>query len=116
VLLLERPLGIRVTAVPYQWLTNAALAALGTTRAQCTAALQFVDRSGTIRTGADAVNALLRGHPLFGLVVRLALCLPPVVRFERRAYAWVAAHRDRISNLLGTRRYALITDDGAGPS
>jgi len=114
VLLLERPLGIRVTAVPYQWLSDAALAALGTSRAECRAAVQFIDRNGTRWGGADAINALLRDHPLFGLAVRGMMRLPPVARFEHRAYAWIATHREAISKLLGTRGYALIKDDDAG--
>ena len=108
VMLLDRPLGIRVASIPAQWLTDAEIALLGTTRAACAEAVVFVDAAGGVSSGADALNALFRGHPLLGAPVALAMRLPPLLRFERAGYRWVARHRVAISRLLGTRRYALI--------
>jgi predicted DCC family thiol-disulfide oxidoreductase YuxK len=114
VAVLDRRLGVRVQAIPYQWLDDAELAAIGTSRARCADAVHFIDAHGHLSAGADAINALLRDRPLVGPVVRLVARVPLLVSLERRAYVWVTKHRERISQLLGTRRYALITgDDGA---
>jgi hypothetical protein len=62
------------------------------------------------------VNALVRGHALFGPVAALMSRTPALLRIERRAYAWVARHRIAISRLLGTRRYAIVAEtEGAEP-
>jgi len=108
VMLLDRQLGVRVASIPAQWLTDAELVGLGTSRAACAEAVVFVDASGVPSSGADAVNALLRAHPLFGAPVALALRVPALLRFERSWYRWIARHRVAISRLLRTRRYALI--------
>jgi len=111
VCVLYRPLGVRVHAIPYQWLSVAELAAFGTTRARCVEAVHFVDASRTPTAGADAVNALLRNHPFFGPPVALIARVPVLLRVERRAYTWLAANRVWISRLLGTRLFALIAGD-----
>jgi len=108
VMVLDRPLGVRVASIPAQWLKDAELAGLGTTRAACAQAVVFVDATGVPSSGADAVNALLRAHPLFSAPVALALRVPALLRLERAFYRWIARHRVAISRLLGTRRYALI--------
>jgi len=109
-----RRLGVRVAAIPFQHLRDVDFQALGTTRAACAGRVHFVDAAGTISTGADAVNALVRDHTFLGPVAGLVLRTPLLLEFERRTYAWVAEHRIAISRLLGTRRFAIVPeDDGA---
>jgi predicted DCC family thiol-disulfide oxidoreductase YuxK len=107
-------LGVRVAAIPFQRLRDDDLRTLGITRAACAERVQFVDDRGMIASGADAVNALLRGHALFGPAITLISRTPALLQMERRGYAWVAEHRVAISRMLGTRRYALFPDDAGG--
>ncbi len=111
---LRRALGVNVSAIPYQWLSDAELAAFDTTRARCADAVHFVDARGDVWAGADAINTLLRDRPFCGVAIRFVTRRPWALALERRAYAWVTRNRERISQLLGTRRYALITGDDAG--
>jgi predicted DCC family thiol-disulfide oxidoreductase YuxK len=83
----------RARIAPWQRLD---LAALGLTEADCTAAVQWVDAKGDIRSGAGAVAATLRaGRPPWPVLGRLIDA--PVLRpLASRVYALVAANRGRL--------------------
>jgi predicted DCC family thiol-disulfide oxidoreductase YuxK len=70
------------------------------TEEQCMRAMQLVLPDGRILEGADAVPELLRRIPRWRWAVPL-LALPVVRPVSRRAYAWIAANRMRISCALG---------------
>ena len=73
---------------------DADLAALGLTRPEAEAALQFVPPGGPAVAGHLAVAALLMGQGRFGW--RLAgavLTVPPISWTARLAYRWIAGHR-----------------------
>lgn len=70
------------------------------TEEQCMRAMQLVLPDGRILDGADAVPELLRRIPRWRWAVPL-LALPVVRPVSRRAYAWIAANRMRISCALG---------------
>jgi predicted DCC family thiol-disulfide oxidoreductase YuxK len=96
--------------VPYQWLTDAQLETVGTTRAHCIHEVHYVDAGGRVYRGANAVNEALAHAPLIGGILGYVGRHRALLGFERACYAWVAAHRVAISRVLGTRRCALIAE------
>jgi predicted DCC family thiol-disulfide oxidoreductase YuxK len=62
----------------------------------CMTAMQLVLPDGRIVAGADAVPELLRRIPHWGWVAS-AFALPGVRPVARRAYAWIARNRMKIS-------------------
>jgi predicted DCC family thiol-disulfide oxidoreductase YuxK len=69
---------------------------------RCMRAMQLVLPDGRVLEGADAVPELLRRIPRWRWAAAL-LALPGVRVGARRAYAWIAAHRMRISCALSDR-------------
>ncbi len=70
----------------------------------CMAAMQLVLPGGRVLAGADAVPEILERIPRWRWV-RLAFDLPGTRRLARRAYAWIARNRMRVSCVLpGARR------------
>jgi predicted DCC family thiol-disulfide oxidoreductase YuxK len=79
--------------VPWQL---ADLGALGVSEQQASDAVQFIEHDGTIRSGHEAIAAILR---VCGPVPRAAgrlLLLPGVSRTAATAYRLVAEHRHRL--------------------
>lgn len=95
---LEAMAGRGVDIVAWQ---DSDIAALGVTAEACGEALQFVDPSGRVASGSDAIGeTLLRGRfpwPIAGRV----LLLPGVRAVARRAYRWVARNRHRLGRFSG---------------
>jgi predicted DCC family thiol-disulfide oxidoreductase YuxK len=90
--------------VPWQ---HADLTRLGLTEAQCSAAVQFVDRRGVASGGAAIARALLRCRQPWrsaGVLLSRPVLIPAV----ERGYALVAAHRHRLPG--GTPACALHDD------
>lgn len=68
----------------------------------CLAAMQLVLPDGRVLAGADAVPELLRRIPGWGWLATV-FALPGVRPLARRAYAWIARNRMRISCGVGRR-------------
>ena len=62
----------------------------------CMAAMQLVLPDGRVLAGADAAPEILRRIPCWRWLAVL-FALPGARPFSRRAYAWIARHRMRIS-------------------
>ncbi len=71
----------------------------------------LADTSGHVTSGGAAVPAVLRLLPAGAPLAVAAARFP---RVTDRAYAWIAAHRDRIGRLLGTKACAVDPSDRAG--
>jgi predicted DCC family thiol-disulfide oxidoreductase YuxK len=75
---------------------SADLAALGITEAQATAAVQWVQIDGTIRSGHEAIAALLKtAGPISKLIGHMAL-LPGISWIAAEVYRLVADNRYRL--------------------
>jgi predicted DCC family thiol-disulfide oxidoreductase YuxK len=70
--------------------------------ADCMTAMQLVVPDGRVLSGADAVPELLRRIRGWGGVAGV-FALPGIRPVARRAYAWVARHRMKISCALPGR-------------
>jgi predicted DCC family thiol-disulfide oxidoreductase YuxK len=99
---IERRVPSRATVVPWQF---ADLPALGLTREQAEAAVQWVGTDGTIAAGPDAIALLLRDAGRMWEVPGRALQLGPVRLAAWPAYRWVANHRHLLPG--GTEACAL---------
>jgi predicted DCC family thiol-disulfide oxidoreductase YuxK len=72
------------------------LAALGVSTAQAAEAVQWVQADGAVRSGHEAIAAMLIGSgPLWRLAGRVLL-LPGISSIAARAYRLVAANRHRL--------------------
>jgi predicted DCC family thiol-disulfide oxidoreductase YuxK len=69
---------------------------------RCMRAMQLVLPDGRVLEGADAVPELLRRIPRWRGAAAV-LALPGVRGVARRAYAWIAANRMRISCAVADR-------------
>jgi predicted DCC family thiol-disulfide oxidoreductase YuxK len=69
---------------------------------RCMRAMQLVLPDGRVLEGADAVPELLRRIPRWRWAAAV-LALPGVRGVARRAYAWIAANRMRISCAVSER-------------
>ena len=87
---IERRIPTGATVVPYQF---ADLPALGLTQEEAEAAVQWVDRDGTVTAGPDAIALLLRDAGRLWEVPGRALQLGPVRLAAWPAYRWVSGHR-----------------------
>jgi hypothetical protein len=105
----------RKQLVPYQWVSDQQLAALGATRAACAMAVHFVDREGVLHVGAEAANSMLRASESLRGIVRLVE-RPLLDRQKkwRTPYRFVATHRSTSSRILGSVACALITERRGG--
>jgi predicted DCC family thiol-disulfide oxidoreductase YuxK len=91
--LLERRVRPAATIVAWQF---ADLAELGVTPEQATAAVQWIEDDGRVRSGHEAIAAMLgMAGPLYRSLGRLLL-LPGISAIAARAYALVAANRHRL--------------------
>lgn len=91
--LIERRVRPRADVVPWQF---ADLEALGVSAEQATAAVQWIDPEGGVRSGHRAIAATLgAGAPLWRAFGRL-LVLPGIGWVAARAYELVAANRYRL--------------------
>ena len=72
------------------------------TEQACLTAMQLVLPDGRVLAGADAVPELLRRLPRWRWAASL-LAVPGAQAVARRAYAWIAANRMRISCALTDR-------------
>ena len=68
------------------------------------ASWHLIGPGGRIWSGGDAVAPLARLLPFGAPIAALAGALP---RTTRKAYAWVAAHRDRFGEMLGEQACTL---------
>jgi len=101
-----------VVYVPYQWLSLAELAAVGTTAASCATAVHLWDgREARLYRGADAFNRLVATTAAGKRIVSALARCAPILAAERALYAVIARNRLVLSRLLGTRRYAVIVDE-----
>jgi predicted DCC family thiol-disulfide oxidoreductase YuxK len=91
--------------IPWQ---QADLAALGLTRQQCEAKLQWVD-GGRTSSGHEAVARLLLGSALPWRPLGALLLVPPVSWLAARVYDLIAANRGRMPG--GTPACALPPDE-----
>jgi predicted DCC family thiol-disulfide oxidoreductase YuxK len=91
--LVERRIRPAAAVVPWQF---ADLDDLGVTAEQATAAVQWVGTDGAVRSGHEAIAAMLASAgPVYRLAGRILL-LPGVSWLAAKAYAWVAANRHRL--------------------
>lgn len=91
--LVERRVRPDAAVTPWQF---ADLPGLGVTAEQATDAVQWIAADGSVRSGHEAVAAmLLTAGPVFGTAGRFLL-LPGVTRVAARAYALVASNRHRL--------------------
>lgn len=91
--LIERRIRPRATVVPFQL---AELGELGVSEAQAAEALQWVDADGAVRSGHEAVAAMLStAGPAWRLLGRL-LTLPVASKLAAAAYELIAANRRRL--------------------
>jgi predicted DCC family thiol-disulfide oxidoreductase YuxK len=90
--LLER-IGPDAEIVPWQF---ADLAELGVTAEQATEAVQWVGADGTVRSGHEAIAAVLATAGRIWRVAGRALVLPGVTWVAARAYRLVADNRYRL--------------------
>ena len=88
--------------VPYQDIDEAALAAVGLTRAQCASAVQCVI-GGHVFSGAFAVNAFARRIGWLAPIVIVLERIPLFIAAEAIGYAIVAANRGAITRYLRLR-------------
>ncbi|MBI3933960.1 MAG: DUF393 domain-containing protein [Acidobacteria bacterium] len=65
------------------------------------AAAQFVDRDGSISSGAEAIFRALSYAPGWKWLLWLYVHVPLFAGISERVYAWVARHRNGLSRLLG---------------
>ena len=75
---------------------HADLAALGLTEQQCSAKLQWVDDSGRISSGHEAVARLLLASARPWRVLGALLLMPPFSWVGARVYDLIAANRGRL--------------------
>jgi predicted DCC family thiol-disulfide oxidoreductase YuxK len=79
--------------VPWQF---ADLAELGVTEEQAADAVQWVQADGTVRSGHEAIAAMLRtSGPTYRFIGRLLL-LPGISSIAAKAYGLVATNRHRL--------------------
>jgi len=76
--------------VPWQHVN---LAELGLTEQQCTEAVQWVTTNGSIRSGSQAIMAMLATASAPWRVLGRIGESPPVAVLADRCYRWIAAHR-----------------------
>lgn len=94
------------TVVPWQ---QADLPALGLTRAQCEAKVQWVADDGRLSSGHEALARLLLHSALPWRPLGALLLVPPVSWLASWVYDWVADHRGSLPG--GTPACALPQDE-----
>ncbi|HVD87165.1 MAG TPA: DUF393 domain-containing protein [Solirubrobacterales bacterium] len=91
--LVERRVRPAAVVVPWQF---ADLPALGVSEAQAIDAVQWVEDGGAVRSGHEAIAAMLKtARPVFRPIGRFLL-LPGVTFVAAKAYRLVAANRHRL--------------------
>jgi predicted DCC family thiol-disulfide oxidoreductase YuxK len=91
--LIEKRIRPDATVVPWQF---ADLAELGVTEAQASDAVQWVGVDGAVRSGHEAIAAMLgTAGPISRLIGRFLL-LPGISWLAARAYTLIAANRHRL--------------------
>jgi predicted DCC family thiol-disulfide oxidoreductase YuxK len=88
------------------------LAALGITEAQATDAVQWVRIDGTIRSGHEAIAAVLSAAGGIWKVVGQTILLPGISRLAAKVYRLVADNRYRLPG--GTPACAIADEDRDG--
>lgn len=88
------------------------LDALGTTRERAEREVLWVDRTGRVRGGAQAIAGLLRAAGGVWAAPGLLLQIPPMRWVAAGVYRWVSANRHRLPG--GTPTCALPANSG-GP-
>lgn len=91
--LIERRIRPRATVIPFQ---RADLGKLGVREAQAVEALQWVGADGVVRSGHEAVAAMLGAAGRPWRVLGRLLLLPGASGLAAAAYALVAANRHRL--------------------
>jgi len=109
VALLPRLRLARPTVVAWQ---HADLASLGLTPQQCEDAVQWVDATGQVDSGAQAVARLLLASGGPWAVLGALLRVPPLSWVAAVVYRWVAANRHRLPG--GTPACALPPSERPG--
>ena len=82
-----------ISSLPLQ---SPALARLGLDPTACLQAMHVVLPGNRVRTGGDAVRAILARLPL-SMPLALCLAVPPLPALVRAVYPWFAARRRDIS-------------------
>ena len=108
--LVER-LGPDADVVPWQ-LTD--LTELGITEEQATAAVQWVQTDGTVRSGHEAIAAILATTGRIWKLIGRILLLPGISSIAARVYRLVARNRYRLPG--GTPACALPGEPTSGES
>lgn len=91
--LVERRLGPDAEIIAWQF---ADLADLGVSEEQAADAVQWVQPDGTVRSGHEAVAAMLSSSgPIWGIIGRILL-LPGISWTAARAYRLIATNRHRL--------------------
>jgi predicted DCC family thiol-disulfide oxidoreductase YuxK len=88
------------------------LAALGITEAQATDAVQWVQIDGTIRSGHEAIAAVLSAAGGIWKVAGRTILLPGISRLAAKVYQLVADNRYRLPG--GTPACAIADEDRDG--
>lgn len=91
--LIERRIRPNAAVVPFQL---ADLGELGVTEERAAEALQWVGADGTVRSGHEAIAAMLGAAGRTWRVLGRLLLLPGASRLAAAAYALVAANRRRL--------------------
>ena len=87
---INRHIATDARLIAYQ---KADLKSLGLTAQQCSAALQWVSRDATIRSGSRAVAALLQSSSLGWKILGVAIDLPVVRLISSAIYKIIAKNR-----------------------
>ena len=93
--------GRRFAIKPHQALSDAQLAAHGTSRDACNRAVRVVTPKGRVLGGSFAINYFFWWRFPWCVAVALIYLLPPILLAEVLVYAWVARNRHRVSRWLG---------------
>ncbi len=107
----------RVNYVASQLLAPTDFARLGVRPQRCANEVVFVDGARRVRGGAEAANAYLRTIGFAPATTIARLRLPRVLlRIESAVYRWIARHRETLSRVFGTARYALMEPSQSEPA
>lgn len=91
--LVEKRIGPDAEIVAWQL---ADLAELGVSEEQATAAVQWVEADGTVRSGHEAIAAMLKSSGSIWRIIGRILLLPGISWTAARAYRLIANNRHRL--------------------
>lgn len=91
--LIEKRIKPDAAVVPWQF---AGLAELGVSEAQAIEAVQWVEVDGSVRSGHEAIAAMLISAGPISRLIGRSLLSPGISKLARKAYALVATNRHRL--------------------